>query len=1059
MLGNGTLPILNIETDPLNPSLPVNSIDYHNNILRYSVMVIDVIDRELKKYLKDLVQSSDIINKLTTVVLSIGDKSTTIDISASTAKLDDIRNIINEALADDYATDVATYKAFFTNDEIKAKYQNNEEIKNAVASIDKLVKNLYDTSKTSPASGSYVKKHNMFEDESYIQTPKITVDVSGCSFKKREWSYAAQIAVNRSKYALGNTYSGMKGVEVLEVLHIDNIVDADGALFLADEGLDRDLTPEQISHRSIVGKELKDLLSLPKSRLYYQVTVNNRDYVTAIESILLANGYRDVSNNIQISFKILDPDVEEGSAPEAIVSTANIGLDWFSLTPTPPIPSSPSYPDIQLYNSTAAEAYNYVEDRVFAWANREVDEVKSQFTADPIGLDKLYTTLIRNEAAQDNTSAAWYTTSWTTKDTGSDDKGLPYGTLALTLRGLSYAHENDKKFNNVSINSSDTLRTFEDSKVYQDVADLDQDLLEKYVEHIRRALDGLTGLDGADPYPVSYNPNTGILKGNPSSLYYKRYSTLNNRLNKSKGTASTLGLLSSNVNSILPPTTSDASNYSDTLDVTPLEDMDALTYLPTQAADSSTGRFAIQGKFYSTAMLDAIRKAVGDKCALTCTRCSVKSICPFYNEEDIIKMYCPSVNYIDVYVKDNKLDLLVMDDTSPKLQSGDGEILTYTSEEFKDIHKVYSNILKATTISEDNVDPTVSTTTDTSGKEKSLNELQQKLILAFNKEGQQDKYHSKIDTLGWMTGGRYGTVEVNPVYRTQSSGVSDVSDAQPYKYMYDTLFIPDEDTYINYIPSTKSYNVSVDLTKDGSIKHYTGSTKLYIPSGLKMIDSLDDNDEIYLISDDTKDSLGNKIVPVIYLGTKKHVQDLIVFDVVESESASNASPYTATITAGKVAQWCINYLKGNCIERPVGSYNNDTYSDRDQYWMETIYNHEYDVDGIKKWIKYPGRLRRSASYQELTMTPSSSNQTLVISGKPVMADYNNFVRKMSIKMFTPAEDATEDGVWNIEWASPYSLKDLTDIEKEVVKEQRRMTLPYMKTNLRLVAVKRTDTIS
>lgn len=65
-----------------------------------------------------------------------------------------------------------------------------------------------------------------------------------------------------------------------------------------------------------------------------------------------------------------------------------------------------------------------------------------------------------------------------------------------------------------------------------------------------------------------------------------------------------------------------------------------------------------EGHFYNYSLIEKIKNKIGDHCLLTCTSCSVKDTCPFYDEEGIIKKYLPEENMLTLYFKDNKLTII-----------------------------------------------------------------------------------------------------------------------------------------------------------------------------------------------------------------------------------------------------------------------------------------------------------------------------------------------------------------------------------------------------------------
>lgn len=691
--------------------------------------------------------------------------------------------------------------------------------------------------------------------------------------------------------------------------------------------------------------------------------------------------------------------------------------------------------------------------------------------------------VIANSHSDNIESGNYFTVNWTPNKTYDSDMA-PMGECTLNIPEITYYYENiyetDSNGNTVTIGkdidySRIMILDSEDEEsglgpyvfsrdFYQENYDLNEKDLQDFSKQIKESLDGLEvsrNRSGDDSnltnstVSVEYDPVAKQLKGDSTSLYYTRYAALNNRLNRINGSARTLLALSSSLKNMV---TEDFESNLITLDdikVLPLEDYDAVTYLPAQNPhidESGHQRISIPGKFYHTAELDLMRKSIGDHCALTCTKCSVKKHCPFYVEEDVIRTYCTPVEYIDLYIKDNELDLLQSFDIS-----NNGDHITQNSSLYKDIHKVYSNVLSSEyfTAPEYEDAKTILETVKYQN-ERSLDQLKADLLKEY-----PDDFKPSQNPIGWLLGGRYGTVEINPIHDLVSPASNiDTSDASKYNYLYNAVFVADEETYVNYTESTNRYPVSVDIsTSNSSTKTYSGYAKLKIPSSITLLDGLSDDDQIYLISDDLKDPEGNPIVPVIYLNTVDKFKHLLVFDVVDSLVSSSLNPSISideSRLATNVAQWSINYLKGNCMYDPGGSDSN-SHKNKDQFWMETVWSQK--IDPVTKkvvWKSFNGRTRRVTGYQEPVMNQNSANETLVLSGKPVIATYINFVRKISIKMYQPSLEDPSKGTWLIEWASPYAISKCKPEEVELLKEDRRKTLQYMKTNLRLVAVKKKE---
>lgn len=578
----------------------------------------------------------------------------------------------------------------------------------------------------------------------------------------------------------------------------------------------------------------------------------------------------------------------------------------------------------------------------------------------------------------------------------------------------------------------------------EDRPDVSYSTLMGVAEYISMALDGP---QEGGTVPVKYvGGEDDELKGNTMSLYYKRYQMLNNRMNRLQGPlwkAASYMRNSRIYDDMRYFSTQLLDSYSKFITIIPIASMEPLTYMPSQKATMST--VSLDGKFYSSAELEAMRASINSKCVLTCTSCSIKDTCPFYDENEVIKMYCTGIETLDIYVKDNELDLLVDDSISITSPEGEG----FDMDRYRALHRPYSDILKK-------VGPEGSVTYEVNDLNKVREQLRNEENLEYSKYVKDD--------MGWILHGRYGTVEKNPmkdlIANNRNSDYYSVADSiHPYRYLYNALFIADEESYVEYAPSSRRYNVSFEMGRPGDRKLYTGSTKVKIPVSLKIIRNASDDDDVYLISDDTKDPDGKDIIPVIYLGKVHNLQwtfdmvdDGVGDDSADTEIMGSQSPDDPRIYASDVAQWCINYYKGNCAEYPIGSDSvggmADNYTNRDQYWMDKVYKKILDPEtGTYRWCEYDGRKRMSSGYSEPLMDEASFDDVTAVSGRPVIADYVNFVRKMSIRMY---DNEREENKWTIPWVNP-DLPSLNGVKMDA--EVQRSVLPLMKTNLRLAVVK------
>lgn len=606
-------------------------------------------------------------------------------------------------------------------------------------------------------------------------------------------------------------------------------------------------------------------------------------------------------------------------------------------------------------------------------------------------------------------------------------------------------------------------------RVYsEEISDVSETLLRGLADFVKTCLEGT----GSQPYFVKYAAGDSELTGRSNSLYYKRYQMLNNRLNLAYGTLAGVIPFIRNNKKITQVSTQYSANliesYSSYLSNMPIAKMETLAYLPPQEATATT--IQLPGKFYYAAELEALRTLISGQCVLTCSKCNIQSSCPFYSQEEVIKMYCTPAETIDFYVKDNELDLIAYVDEPDEADEslirhypyltadiGDGQYETLNIEKLKNTHLYYNNILQK----KDN-----SSTLETYVGQ-SLEDVKEDL----EKHAPHFTDDSNNYNLGYLLGGRYGTVQKN--------GMTSLANSDPdfkefngvklpeYQYLYDALYIKDEESYVSYGVSSKAYDVSVTLGAPGAKKVYKGQTYIKIPTSLKILAEADSEDYVYLVSDDDVDSTGARILPVIYLGQVGTLQYSFGIDL--DNPYGTLSESDKNLYAQDIAQWCINYYKGNCAEDPIGDIGSDPSSpaksineDRDQYWMPELkkYIRTEEQEG---WITVEGRPRESSGYQEPVMSPETLNEIEVVSGKPIALDYKNFLRRVSIRMYdaSKAQQFDESGNLNESeaWLIPW-VKDISDSGSKtlkngltITKDTQKAALSNMKTNLRLVVVK------
>lgn len=573
-----------------------------------------------------------------------------------------------------------------------------------------------------------------------------------------------------------------------------------------------------------------------------------------------------------------------------------------------------------------------------------------------------------------------------------------------------------------------------------------EDALWGVADFIKTSLEG-TDPDGEQGYYVKCLPEDSSPSGRKNSLYYKRYVALNTRVNRLQGPLYRAALLMNNMK-----VTDDSAalsrnmieSYNGYIDVLPVADMEKMTYLPPQKASSTT--IPLEGKYYSDKEMDALRTQIGSSCVLTCTSCKIKDSCPFYSQDEVIKLYCTGLETIDLWFKDNELELL--DTASFEIEpEGDGNGFDFA--ELRKRHLPYSDIVKKLSDGQ-TLDYDVN----------DLNDVRETLKARNSQSGLDLRYTDYVqDDMGWLLGGRYGTVE-----RNASKDVSTTADyddrkdfISDYRYLYDALFIDvkgkdsnkdddvlfyEDDSYIDYGVSSNTYDIGFEVGPSGAKRRYTGRTKIKIPHGLKMLDKAGKQDDVYLVSDDTLDSEGLQMVPVVYLGRVGDLQ--YTFDLRDDGiPKGSVSPSDPNIYAADVAKWCANYYKGCLADDPIGN-NGDGYSGRDQYWMESVYK---KINGV--WCEFPGRPRRTTDYQEAVMDPENIDEMLIVSGHPFVNTYVDFVRKMSIRMYDPQ---TEE--WLVPFVNPNMDLPWPDRTYRENVEIQRKALTLMKTNLRLTLVKK-----
>lgn len=581
-----------------------------------------------------------------------------------------------------------------------------------------------------------------------------------------------------------------------------------------------------------------------------------------------------------------------------------------------------------------------------------------------------------------------------------------------------------------TLTESDKIFEFNSPSYKMTSFDVGMNVLEGIVSYITTNLEG-TG--DASYYVRHIKGDDGIL-GRENSLYYKRYQMLNNRLNKANGKLAAAARFM-NSQPVIQSLNSYGENleesYRKFLTLTPISKITKLSYFPKQKSSGTT--IPMEGKFYYEEELEALRAEINDKCVLTCNYCEVKDSCPFYNEDEILKLYCDEAQTLDIYLKDNELDLIYYDDNSPHLihESIDGkDSEIFDPNILKDIHEPFADIETKMSISGGNIKKY-----NIRRLEDIRNDLESK-IENFEKESRGG--------LGRLINGRYGTVQINDLAfinendSTMSNSELDISDLPKYKLLYDALYFKDTESEFIYKPSTNAYNVELISGPFNDKKVYKGTTRIKIPVGIRLLSEANPNDDLYLVSDDLKDSAGRSIVPVIYINKVSDVE--YTFDLTETEiNKGVTSSNDFNLYAADVAQWSINIAKGTCSDDPIGSHN-DKNLDKDQYWMQEIKKPVILEDGTQGYLNLKGRERIATNYQEACVSTDNYDSSFAVSGRPVVNSYINFIRPFKIAMRS------------IKWVKPNSnIYSNLDYENKV--ETQKSVLPLMKTNLRLVIVK------
>lgn len=473
-------------------------------------------------------------------------------------------------------------------------------------------------------------------------------------------------------------------------------------------------------------------------------------------------------------------------------------------------------------------------------------------------------------------------------------------------------------------------------------------------------------LEGSGQTPIQKLSNNSPLEGNPDNLYFQRYSALSARLHKVDGFLSKAAANISNWGLIQESNASKIASYSNIVRMVraePVIRMDELVVKFPEAEGDTT-------KWFYKDSLQAVQDAVSNKCLLTCGECSVKLSCPYYDETAMLeKMTDLHAQTINLYLKDNQLEFLVYDseDTLP-LFDKNGARLNVTT--LKKAHDVYTHVLR-------------------SESDYSIEKLREDLYDKFLDFKKGDSF---VDSMDWISGGRYGSVEV----------LTNTQDSKTYTWLYDAVFVRDTESCFVYAESSEAYPVTVSALNGNEVTEYKGSVKILEPASLNMFEGVSLNSEVYLASDDEYDIDGNLMTAAVYLGKISELE----FD------------FVSTIPNSKVAQFAVN------------SYNQFD-SKKNKLWMREIEDVDYNTNEVSV-IK--GR-ERVSDVVELIYEKQIPDPEEAFRGKPILRNYENFVRRIRFNLSS------------IRW-----VRDPEASQSEIIQAQKRFAA--MKTNIRLaIAIK------
>ena len=623
--------------------------------------------------------------------------------------------------------------------------------------------------------------------------------------------------------------------------------------------------------------------------------------------------------------------------------------------------------------------------------------------------------------------------------------------------------------------------------------------LDREVNNIKKALEGSINTNSNSLLLCTPEKNNCDYDKKSDSLYVKRYMMLNKRLNKINGPLYTA---KRNLDEIkyLDSTVEQGESLVNTYK-NDLETLKVLKSTPLVYINSSEVPNTIpQGKFITQEVYDKLKSQIGEHCYLTCGPCSIRSTCPFHDQDAYLKTVCPSTNHIELWFKDNKIDLI--DATSVSLQaesSSDSEFLDISSmlEAIKNPYKVIDLVSEDSyeeAVSKGNVSNTEVDSTVLNKKDNILQKKTIKLEEALSSE-RNLQFSPERDSLDWLNGGYFGTIQksnnncFNPdsdINITLPGGYQNI-EFPDYTFLYDTIFLEDTETEFDYKETGNIPYDNITLELDGTL--YKGTAAIKKATSLKLFkqDNVNNFDEVYLISEDDTSSIkipyyeGNKKLfevtppPLVCLGRIgdlaidcndfSHLaqqQEVIYSSDIGNKVSVKMSSKNKEDMGRNLVQWNINMLKGNSMYNPV---NPDTHSGQDQFWMKTIYQKNTKNGDTNLFDVYSGRDRfTSENIGELAIDPQHPDLGRILLGKPFIISKENFGRKCIIKIADENQNQLNDIKWSIPWISPRHIKQefsllgidgLTDdiINKiRFLQETRRVVLTQMKTNLRLVVV-------